>query len=67
MPKGSFRIRPGVIDVHFLDPIETKGLDYDDRADLMMRVWSRMADWMRDQYGIGTDEHPIAEVGERTA
>src|SRR5438067_2585641 len=67
MPKGSFRVRSGVIDVHFLDPIETKGLDYDDRADLMMRVWSRMADWMRAQYGIGTDEYPIAEVGERTA
>ena len=67
MPKGSFRVRSGVIDVHFLDPIETKGLDYDDRAELMMRVWSRMADWMRAQYGIGTDEYPIAEVGERTA
>ena len=67
MKKGSFRIRSGVIDVHFLDPIETKGLDYDDRAELMMRVWSTMADWMRDHYGIGTDEYPIAEVGERSA
>lgn len=67
MRKGSFRIRPGVVDIHFLDPIETKGLDYDDRADLMTRVWSRMADAMRDTYGIGTDEYPIAEVGERTA
>ncbi|HEY2377077.1 MAG TPA: lysophospholipid acyltransferase family protein [Gemmatimonadaceae bacterium] len=67
MPKGSFRIRPGIIDVHFLDPIETKGLDYDDRAELMTRVWTRMADTMRDKYGVGTDEYPIAEVGERTA
>ena len=67
MPKGSFRIKPGVIDVHFLDPIETKGLEYDDRAELMMRVWTRMANGMRDLYGIGTDEYPIAEVGERTA
>jgi 1-acyl-sn-glycerol-3-phosphate acyltransferase len=67
MAKGSFRIHSGVIDVHFLDPIETKGLDYDDRAELMMRVWSSMADWMRAHYGIGTDEYPIAEVGERTA
>jgi len=67
MAKGSFRIRRGVIDVHFLDPIETKGLDYDDRADLMKRVWARMADEMRDRYGIGTNEYPIAEVGERTA
>jgi 1-acyl-sn-glycerol-3-phosphate acyltransferase len=67
MAKGSFRIRRGVIDVHFLDPVDTKGLDYDDRAELMMRVWTRMADAMREQYGIGTDEYPIAEVGERTA
>jgi 1-acyl-sn-glycerol-3-phosphate acyltransferase len=67
MPKGSFRIKPGVIDVHFLDPIETKGLDYESRSDLMTRVWSRMADAMRDLYGVGTNEYPIAEVGERSA
>jgi 1-acyl-sn-glycerol-3-phosphate acyltransferase len=67
MAKGSFRVKSGVIDLHFLDPIETKGLDYDDRAELMMRVWTRMANGMRDLYGIGTDEYPIAEVGERSA
>src|SRR5436305_2282171 len=67
MKKGSFFVRSGTIDIHFLEPIETKGLDYDDRADLMKRVWARMADEMRDRYGIGTNEYPIAEVGERTA
>jgi len=67
MAKGSFRVRPGVIDVHFLEPIETKGLTYDDRAELMMRVWTRMANAMRDLYSIGTDEYPIADVGERSA
>jgi 1-acyl-sn-glycerol-3-phosphate acyltransferase len=67
MGKGSFRVKSGVIDLHFFDPIETKGLDYDDRAELMMRVWTRMANEMRDLYGIGTDEYPIAEVGERSA
>jgi 1-acyl-sn-glycerol-3-phosphate acyltransferase len=67
MAKGSFRVRSGVIDIHFLEPIETKGLEYDDRAELMMRVWTRMANAMRDHYGVGTDEYPIAEVGERTA
>ena len=66
MAKGSFRVKSGVIDVHFLDPIETKGLEYDDRAELMMKVWTRMADAMRDLYGVGTDEYPIAELGERT-
>lgn len=67
MAKGSFRVKPGVIDVHFLQPIETKGLDYEARSELMTRVWSRMADAMRDLYGVGTKEYPIAEVGERTA
>jgi 1-acyl-sn-glycerol-3-phosphate acyltransferase len=67
MPKGSFRIRPGVVHLHFLEPIETRGLDYDDRAELMTAVWSRLADAMRKLYGVGTDEYPIAEMGERTA
>lgn len=67
MPKGSFRIKRAPIDVHFLEPIETKGLDYEARSDLMTRVWNRMADAMRDLYGVGTNEYPIAEVGERSA
>lgn len=67
MAKGSFRVKPGVIDVHFLDPIETKGLDYEARSDLMTLVWNRMADAMRDLYAIGTNEFPIAEMGERSA
>ena len=67
MRKGSFRIKPGVVDIHFLDPVETAGLDYEDRADLMTRVWHRMADALRDLYGVGTNEYPIAEVGERSA
>jgi 1-acyl-sn-glycerol-3-phosphate acyltransferase len=66
MAKGSFLIHPGVIDVHFLDPIETRGLSYEDRAELMMRVWTRMANGMRELYSIGTDEYAIAEVGERS-
>jgi len=67
MPKGSFRVRSGIIDVYLLEPIETKGLDYDDRAELMTQVWTRMANEMRVRYDVGTDEYPIAEVGERTA
>ena len=67
MRKGSFRVSSGVIDIHFLEPIETAGLTYDQRADLMQRVWQRMADGMRDIYGIGTNEFPIAHEKERTA
>ena len=67
MPKGSLRIRAGTVDLHFLEPIPTAGLTYDDRAELMTRVWERMAAAMRELYGVGTSEVPIAERGERTA
>lgn len=66
MRKGSFAIHSGDVHIHFLEPIETTGLDYDDRADLMTRVWTRMANAFRELYGIGSGERPIAEVGERT-
>lgn len=66
MPKGSFRIRSGVIDLHFLTPVSPQGLTYDDRSELMSVVWNRMADEMRERYGVGTAEHPIAPEGVRT-
>ncbi|HEY9226904.1 MAG TPA: lysophospholipid acyltransferase family protein [Gemmatimonadaceae bacterium] len=65
MPKGSFRIRPGTIDLHFLEPVPTAGYDYDHRAELMAIVWGRMADAMHSLYGVGTAEHPIAAEGAR--
>jgi 1-acyl-sn-glycerol-3-phosphate acyltransferase len=61
MPKGSFRIRPGVVDVHFLEPIPTQGFDYDHRAELMTVVWQRMAGELRTLYGVTTSEHPVAK------
>ena len=38
MPPGSSRIRSGTIDVFFLEPIVTVGLDASDRARLIKRV-----------------------------
>jgi 1-acyl-sn-glycerol-3-phosphate acyltransferase len=67
MGKDSLRVRAGTAEIHFLEPIETKGMNYEDRARLMQIVWQRIADEMRARYGVGTSEHPIAEVGERTA
>jgi 1-acyl-sn-glycerol-3-phosphate acyltransferase len=68
MPKGSFRVRPNVVHIHFLEAVETAGLDYDKRHDVMRQVWDRMAECLREEYGIGTSEHPIAEpTAERTA
>jgi 1-acyl-sn-glycerol-3-phosphate acyltransferase len=65
MPKGTFRIRPGVVDLHFLEPIPTAGLDYDARAELTTTVWSVMADALRRLYSVTSVERPIAAAGER--
>jgi 1-acyl-sn-glycerol-3-phosphate acyltransferase len=63
MPKGSFRIRPGRIDLHFLEPIATTGFDYEHRAELMTATWTAMADTLRERYGAHTTEHPVANQG----
>lgn len=60
-PKGSFRIRPGVIDLYFLEPIPTQGLGYDDRDALMQRVWKRMADAL-EQFGIHSMGSAVEDV-----
>lgn len=51
-PKGSFSIRAGVVDVHFLEPIVTSGMDYEDRDRLARETWHRMADALEREYGI---------------
>src|SRR5262249_26312364 len=66
MPKGSFRVRPGTIDLHFLERVPTEGLTYEDRSEVMSKVWNQMADEMRALYGVGTAEYPIAPEGVRT-
>ena len=68
MPKGSFRIRPALVHVHFLEAVETAGLEYDRRHELMRVVWDRIATCLRQEYGVTTSEHPIAEpLDEQTA
>jgi 1-acyl-sn-glycerol-3-phosphate acyltransferase len=61
MPKGSFWIRAGRVDLHFLEPIATTGFDYERRAELMTETWQCMADALRGIYGITTNEHPVAK------
>jgi 1-acyl-sn-glycerol-3-phosphate acyltransferase len=64
MPKGSFRVRSGTVHIHFLEPVETDGLDYDRRHEVMRQVWDRMAACMRAEYGIGTGERAVVEASE---
>jgi 1-acyl-sn-glycerol-3-phosphate acyltransferase len=61
MPKGSFAIRSGTVDIHFLEPISTAGFDYDHRAELMTEVWSTMANALESLYGVQTSEEPVAK------
>jgi 1-acyl-sn-glycerol-3-phosphate acyltransferase len=67
MPKGTFRVHSATVHVHFLEAVETTGLDYDRRHQLMRTVWDRIAACLRDEHGIGTSGPPIAEAGEQIA
>jgi 1-acyl-sn-glycerol-3-phosphate acyltransferase len=60
-PKGSARIRPGEIDIYFLDPIPTSGLTYEDRDTLMQTVWHRMADAL-ERFGIHSAGAEVEEI-----
>lgn len=64
-PKGSFRVRSGQIDIHFLEPVPTTGYSYEQRAELMEVVWRRMADALNAEYGIATSEHAVARESDR--
>lgn len=52
MSRDSYRVRSGVVDIHFLEPIDASGLTYDDRNRLSRAAWDRMADAMRELYGV---------------
>jgi len=58
MSRDSFRVRPGVVDVHFLEPIDTEGFSYEDRNRLSRAAWERMADAMRELYGVESAQQP---------
>jgi 1-acyl-sn-glycerol-3-phosphate acyltransferase len=61
--KGSFRVHPGTIDIHLLEPVSTTSVDYDHREALMQTVRTRMADAMRELYGVEALPTPISRLG----
>lgn len=68
MPKGAWRVRAGTVHVNLLQPVDTLGFDYEHRHDLMRAVWTRMADAMRETYGVRTLDHAVGDsVLERSA
>ena len=60
--KGSFRVHPGTIDIHLLEPVTSTGVDYDHREALMRTVRTRMADAMRDLYGVEPLPTPVSRL-----
>ena len=64
-PRGSWRITPGTIHVHLLEPVPTAGLGYDDRDGLARTVRGRLAATLHRHYGVETPLEPVppAAVG----
>lgn len=54
MGKDSFRIRSGTVDIHFLEPIETKGHDYEERTVIMAATHAQMDRLLAERYGIAS-------------
>jgi 1-acyl-sn-glycerol-3-phosphate acyltransferase len=52
MPRDTFRIRGGQVDIHFLDPIEVTDMTYEDRNRLSQAAWDRLAAALRAEYGV---------------
>ncbi|HKG94649.1 MAG TPA: lysophospholipid acyltransferase family protein [Gemmatimonadaceae bacterium] len=61
LPRGSWWLRSGDVDIHFLEPVPTAGLGYEDRDRLAAEVRERMAAAMREIYGVDSpDAEPNA-------
>lgn len=60
LPRGSFWLRPGRVDVHLLEPVDASGLTYDDRDRLAGTVYGRMADALRAEYGVESPPYRAA-------
>jgi len=56
-PKGAILVHPGRIDVHFLPPIATAGMTYNDRDKLARAAYASIAECLRSEYGV---ESPVS-------
>lgn len=50
--KGAWRVHAGRIDLHFLPPIDTTGMTYDDRDRLARMAWARIAECLKAEHGV---------------
>ena len=66
MSRDSPRVRSGVVDIHFLEPIDAEGLTYEDRNRLSRAAWGQMAAAIRELYGVESTE-PVTQAREAAA
>ncbi len=52
--KGEFRVRPATLHLHYLPPIPTAGLTYDDRDGVARQAYEAMAACLEREYGIAS-------------
>lgn len=64
LPRGSWRMRRGVVHIHFLEEISTCGYRYDERNVLARLTWDRMADALHETYGIASEMSRHREAAE---
>ena len=57
-PRGTWRMHSGDVELQFLEPIETRGMTYEDRDRLSLECWKRMAAVLREQFGIDSGPSP---------
>lgn len=50
--KGSFGVNAATVHVHFLEPVPTAGLTYEDRDQVARLAWERMAAALEERYGV---------------
>lgn len=60
LPRGSFWLRAGRVDVHLLEPVPTAGLSYDARDALAREVYDRLAAAQQELYGVASPPSPAA-------
>lgn len=52
MKRDTFWVRSGIVDIHFLEPIDASGLTYEDRNRLSQSAWEPMAEALHEVYGV---------------
>jgi 1-acyl-sn-glycerol-3-phosphate acyltransferase len=56
LPKGRLWVTAAKVHVHFLEPVPTEGMTYEDRDRLAKAVHDRMAGLLQEEYGVPSPE-----------